>query len=238
MKVRFRTSAPWTVLFGASGSGKSTILRVVAGLERADQGRVALGSIDLGYPPQSGPFVLPSQVLFDTKERLWTPPHLRPIRTAPQQAWLHKRTVRDNVLWVARSKDRDELKDQVFSIFRLSDLTEKNVKELSGGQRQRVSVARAVLAAIAPANPPGVHLLLMDEPFAGMDAALRDALLPELKNFLREHRLAALSVTHDVGEAFLLGAEVVRIAEGQVVAQGPVAEVLAEERKRLLGLLG
>jgi molybdate transport system ATP-binding protein len=79
-------------------------------------------------------------------------------------------------------------------------------------------------------------ILLLDEPFAGLDAGVRDALIANLRSWLGDTPI--VSVTHDVGEAFLLGAEVVRIAEGRVVAQGPVAEVLAEERKRLLGVLG
>jgi molybdate transport system ATP-binding protein len=75
---------------------------------------------------------------------------------------------------------------------------------------------------------------LLDEPFSGLDNAMRDQLLPELQAWLQRQKIPVLSVTHDVGEAFQLGAEVIRLAEGKVVRQGPVAEVLAGERLRLL----
>ncbi len=80
------------------------------------------------------------------------------------------------------------------------------------------------------------RVLLLDEPFAGLDAELRAGLIATLKSWLGP--VPVISVTHDVEEAFLLGAEVVRVAAGRVVAQGPVAEVLAGERERLRRVLG
>jgi molybdate transport system ATP-binding protein len=78
---------------------------------------------------------------------------------------------------------------------------------------------------------------LLDEPFTGQDLRLRDELIEELRGWLRLIRRPVLSVTHDVGEAFQLGAEVIKLSEGRVVLQGPVATVLAEERTRLMGQL-
>jgi molybdate transport system ATP-binding protein len=75
--------------------------------------------------------------------------------------------------------------------------------------------------------------LLLDEPFSGLDLRLRDELLLELHAWLTRRNIPVLSVTHDVGEAFQLEAEIIKIAGGRVVAQGPVGEVLAEERRRL-----
>jgi molybdate transport system ATP-binding protein len=92
-----------------------------------------------------------------------------------------------------------------------------------------VSVVRAAAGARG-------GVLLLDEPFSGLDAGVRDRLIEDLRGWLGN--TPVVSVTHDVGEAFLLGAEVVKIAGGRVVAQGPVGEVLAEERKRLVGILG
>jgi molybdate transport system ATP-binding protein len=79
-----------------------------------------------------------------------------------------------------------------------------------------------------------IHVLLLDEPFTGLDRALRDELITDLLVWQEKSRVPILSVTHDVTEAFQLGAEVIKIAEGHVVQQGPVAEVLAAERERLL----
>ena len=75
---------------------------------------------------------------------------------------------------------------------------------------------------------------MLDEPFSGLDVALRDELLAELREWLSRWKTPVLSVTHDVGEAFQLDAEVIKIADGRVVQQGPVAEVLVEERRRLI----
>jgi molybdate transport system ATP-binding protein len=77
-------------------------------------------------------------------------------------------------------------------------------------------------------------LLLLDEPFNGMDIALRDEIMRDMREWTEKNDVCVLSVTHDVAEAFQLGAEVIKIAEGKVVAQGPVEVVLAEERERLL----
>ncbi len=107
-------------------------------------------------------------------------------------------------------------------------------QELSGGERQRVAVVRAAAAAVSLG--PGT-LLLLDEPLTGLDLARQEELLDELRLWLAENGVPVLSVTHDIGEAFQLGAEVIRIADGKVVAQGPVTAVLADDRQRLMDQL-
>ena len=94
-------------------------------------------------------------------------------------------------------------------------------------------MARAVVSAVT-FRSPGTAVLLLDEPFSGLDTAVRDELLAELMGWLVRWKTPVLSVTHDVGEAFQLGAEVIRIADGKTVQQGPVGEVLNEERRRLM----
>jgi molybdate transport system ATP-binding protein len=213
LKVGFEVSAPWTVLFGASGSGKSTILRAIAGLVRPDAGRIEVQG----------------RVVFDSGSRVWVPAHRRELRWAGQRAALFPRmTVAENLGFGMDRASKEEL-DGALKGFYLKGLGERKEEGLSGGERQRVSVARAAVGARG-------RMLLLDEPFAGLDAAVRDRLIGDLKRWMGE--TPVISVTHDVGEAFLLGAEVVRIAEGRVVGQGPVETVLGGERERLLGWLG
>jgi molybdate transport system ATP-binding protein len=139
--------------------------------------------------------------------------------------------------WRSHPEDEENVLDEVLELMRLATLADRGTEKLSGGERQRVSVARAVAAA---ATYDGVDkaLLLLDEPFAGLDSVLRDELAIALRDWLARWEVPVLSVSHDVGECYLLGAEVVRMAEGQIMEQGPVEIVLAEERRRLMERLG
>lgn len=161
----------------------------------------------------------------------------RRIPLASQQAALFPHmTVKGNLEFGRELPTRDfeqeqELDTERFQdlvrLFRISDLLGRYPAQLSGGQAQRVSVARALM-------PRYSRMVLLDEPFTGLEQALRNELLLTLKQWTREHRLPVLSVTHDVTEALLLEAEVIKLHEGRIVAQGPAQEVLAEERLQLL----
>jgi molybdate transport system ATP-binding protein len=177
----------------------------------------------------------------DRKTRRWVPPHGRPVRCAGQTARLFPhRTVRQNSVygqgWHSKPADAMNIAEDVMRLFRLSGLAERLPHELSGGERQRASVARAIVSAVTFAGP-GEALLLLDEPFAGLDLKLRDELVAELQTWLLPWKIPVLSVTHDVSEVFLLRAETIRMEDGRVVDQGPASRVLAAERERLLGQL-
>jgi molybdate transport system ATP-binding protein len=135
--------------------------------------------------------------------------------------------------WLAKPAQASEIAEETMSLFQLRELADRSPVELSGGERQRVSVARAVFSAVT-FEGQGQALLLLDEPFNGLDAALRDELLAGLRDWLTRWKIPVLSVTHTLGEAFQLQAEVIKIADGRVVEQGPVETVLAKERQRLL----
>ena len=231
LNVSFTLGGEWTVLFGPSGSGKSTVLRTIAGFVRPDAGKIVCGPME--------------RVLVDTATREFVRPHLRPVRSAAQTPRLFPRMeVLRNVMygvdWKTRAGefggDVREVVDEVMRLFRLGTLAKRLPGDLSGGERQRVSVARAVVSA-ATFDGPGRALLLLDEPFTGLDSELRDELAISLRGWLGRWKVPVLSVSHDVGEVFLLRAEVIRMAEGQVVEQGPAEVVLAGERERLLGRL-
>ncbi len=220
--VSFSLKQPWTVLFGPSGSGKTTILRCIAGFVR----------------PDSGQIVSRMQTLFDSAGKISVPAHRRPIRSAGQVARLfpHMTLLRNLVYGSGggpEPADSMVIAEELMAAFGLKGLEDRMPEQLSGGERQRAAVIRAVVAAI---TFDGVEkpLLLLDEPFSGLDLATRDELVGVLRSWLTRWKIPVFSVTHTLGEAFQLGAEVIKIADGRVIEQGAVEVVLAEERLRLL----
>lgn len=229
LDVTIALNTPWTVIFGPSGSGKSTILRAACGL---------LPKADLA----SAFFTLSGE-----RDQLDGPisiaPHLRRIGYAPQGAVLFPHlSVKDNIAFAAdarqaraasthqaRAASTQTIADSI-NLFDLGALADRMPHNLSGGERQRVNLARAFAV-------PEARLLLLDEPFTGVDRALRDALLPRMQQRIAQLGVPVLSVTHDVEEALLLGAEVIRLEQGSVIDQGPAPRVLAEERARMLNIL-
>lgn len=219
LQAAFSTSAPWTVLFGPSGSGKSTLLRAIAGLLRPDHGSITLNG----------------QVVCDREQNLWIGPRARPSRWSAQTATLfpHMTIARNLAFGLTQSRslsasDRRDAVAQALHHFRLTTLSARYPAQLSGGEQQRVAVARTAIGARG-------KVLLLDEPFTGLDSPVRDRLIEDLRAWLGD--TPVLSVTHSVAEALLLQAHVVRLADGKVAAQGPAALVLKEERERLLTIL-
>ena len=225
----FVLTQPWTILFGPSGSGKTTILRTIAGFVPPDAGEIVYG------PTQ--------RTLVSTTQGLFVPPHRRPVRTAGQTARLFPQlTVKDNVLYgmnraSAHNESSHDTLTEIMTMMRLHLLANGLPGALSGGERQRVSVARAVASAIS-FDGSEKPLLLLDEPFAGLDTVLRDELALALRAALSRWKIPVLSVSHDIAECHLLDAEILRIADGKLLDQGPATLVLAHERQRLLARLG
>ena len=174
-----------------------------------------------------------STVLFDSTTRAFLPAHCRNVRLAAQVPMLFPNmSVRRNIAFGVPAAS-PEIASEALQRFRLESLAEAMPWQLSGGERQRVAVARAAASAIACDN----SLLLLDEPFAGLHLPLRDQLLDDLRSWLSSSRTPVLSVTHDVGEAFQLGAEVIKLSDGKVTHQGPVETTLASERDHLIARL-
>jgi molybdate transport system ATP-binding protein len=228
--VNFALTERWTILFGPSGSGKTTILRAIAGLLRPDHARI-VSTVCPGTDQER------SFTLVDTGTGIFLPPHKRVVTLAPQRPSLFPHlTVLENMKYGMNLFVRDEVETEardrgianLLSSFQISHVAGKRPAELSGGEAQRVNLARAAATG-------GGRLLMLDEPFTGLDLSLRNDLIANLQS--RQQRPYAgqvLSVTHDIAEAFQLNAEIIRISEGRIVAQGPAATVLAEERTRLL----
>lgn len=223
LSVRFSLSQPWTVLFGPTGSGKTTTLRSIAGFSKPDAGKI----------------VAAGKLMFSSEGRVFVPPHQRPIRSSAQGSRLFPHmTLRENIVFGSGrrpgSVSTNGIVEDVLLLFDLKEMRDRMPRDLSGGEAQKAVVARAVASAVTSPDHP---ILLLDEPFSGLDVRVRDDLLVRLRNRLAEWKIPVLSVTHDIAEAFQLQAEVIKIADGRVVMQGPVEIALAEERARLLAQL-
>lgn len=203
-------NAQWTVVFGHSGSGKTSLLRFLAGL----------------WMPEGAALFLGGATLTDT------PAHERRIVLLAQHPKLFpNKSAYENVLFKTAGKGRAGFDDGHFWLQRLKvDHVEKQMPhQLSGGEQQRVAIARALITA--------PKVLLMDESFSGTDRALRAELIGTLKQWATESSAQIISVTHDVAEAFECADQVVKLADGRVIAQASPQEVLAEERAELLNAL-
>jgi ABC-type molybdate transport system ATPase subunit len=214
IEAHFSLNHPWTVLFGPSGAGKSSILRMLAGLSAPDEGHIVLGG----------------NTLLDTTRGFSIPPGRRAIGFVTQQAALfpHLR-VSENVAFGIRHlprKARATRIDEMLRLFGAEHLAQRRTPELSGGERQRVALARALA--------PSPRLLLLDEPLSALDGSSAQDILSRLMAL----DLRVLYVSHDLPEIWRIPAQVVLLHHGQVAATGPLQQVLANSRDRLLQQLG
>jgi molybdate transport system ATP-binding protein len=193
-----------SALFGPSGCGKTTVLRALAGLERA-AGRVALGD----------------EVWQDDARGLFLPTHRRAIGYVIQDAALFPHLdVRGNLDYARRrAGDARVALDPVVELLGIGALMARWPDTLSGGERQRVAIARALAA--------GPRLLLMDEPLAALDAARKGEVLPYLERLHRELALPIVYVSHALDEVARLAHQLVLMERGRVVAAGALGEVMA-----------
>ncbi len=207
LDVAFRAPTPGvTVLFGASGSGKSTVLAVVAGLLRPRSGRVALDGA----------------ALLDTAARVDVPAERRRCGVVFQDAKLLPHlSVETNLRYGERRAPRDAAGPgfaEVVALLGIAPLLRRRPRMLSGGERQRVALGRALLS-----RP---RLLLMDEPLAALDGPRKAEILPFIERLRDVSGLPVLYVTHALDEVDRLADTLVLMEAGRVLATGPL-EVLA-----------
>jgi molybdate transport system ATP-binding protein len=198
-----------SALLGPSGCGKTTVLRALAGLERA-----------------AGRVVVSGTVWQDDAHARFVPTHQRAIGYVIQEAALFTHlNVLDNLRYAQRRAapllDRDApclTFDKIIGLMDLGPLLKRQTRGLSGGERQRVAIARAL------ASQP--RLLLMDEPLAGLDGARKADILPSLQRLHAELALPIVYVSHAMDEVAALAQHVVLMADGRSVAAGPAADLL------------
>jgi len=192
-------------IYGPSGSGKTTILRAIAGLYRPARARVSCGG----------------QRWTDTDLRLHVATHHRRVGFVFQEYALFPHlTARDNVLAALRHQpaaQRLPAATDWLDAVHLAELASRRPAELSGGQRQRVALARAL------AREPAV--LLLDEPFAAVDQAVRHHLRDELDEVRRRAPMPVVLVTHDFRDVVRLATHVLLLKSGSIVAMGSLAEI-------------
>ena len=219
LHVKCRFASGWTVIFGHSGAGKSTLLRLLAGLDRDTRGNTAQGRV-----------ALDGTVLTDTAGGVWTTPGRRKTALVSQQPSLFPHlSVEANVAYGLSGVDRAERARRVTEMLELAgatDLIDRRPQDLSGGQAQRVALARALA--------PAPRLLLLDEPFSALDGTASDALVDRLQVWLRANNVQTVIATHDATDAFATAAEVALLSEGRLASFGPAADVLKEERERIV----
>ncbi len=193
-----------TAVLGLSGCGKTTMLRVLAGFERADRGVVELGGITLDGGSS------------------YVAPERRSIGYVPQEGALfpHLNVAANVGFGLSRSERRGNTVTELLDLVGLGALARRYPHQLSGGEQQRVALARAL--ARRPA------LLLLDEPFSSLDASLRARMREEVRTLLREQGVTSVLVTHDQEEALSLADVLAVLRDGRIVQQGTPEQLYHE----------
>jgi len=207
LQVRFTLSEELAVLYGPSGSGKSSTLHAIAGLLRPHAGRISLGD----------------DVLFDATAGIDVPARRRGMGYVFQDyALFPHRTVFQNVAAPLApllghrlgAQERAHV-ESLLAAFELTPIAGSYPSQISGGQRQRTALARALAA--------GPRLLLLDEPFNALDSDLRARMRREVLQIRERFKVPILLITHDEADAAVFGRQVIRIEEGRIVEARPRA---------------
>jgi molybdate transport system ATP-binding protein len=201
----FASETGVTALFGRSGSGKTSLLRVIAGLSRPDEGRL----------------VVDGEVLLDTRERIFVPMNRRRFGYVFQEGRLFPHlSVRRNLNYgswfAAKATPRSDF-NRVVDLLGIEALLDRRPETLSGGEKQRVAIGRALLSS--------PRLLLMDEPLAALDDERKAEILPYLERLRDEVAMPIVYVSHSVAEVVRLADRVVMLKDGRVHAAGTPGDV-------------
>ncbi len=218
LDVSFEAPPGVTVLFGRSGSGKTTTVNAVAGLLRPEAGRAAADGWEL----------------FDIARGAWLPPHRRRLGYIFQEGRLFPHlTVRRNLLygrWFAPKESPGEDMGRIVEMLGIGHLLGRRPGALSSGEKQRVAIGRALLAS--------PRLILADEPLASLDEARKAEILPYFERLRDEVSVPVLYVSHSAAEVARLATTVIALEDGRAVRQGPAVEVLGDPTVTPVGARG
>lgn len=214
LKAEFSCGAGITALFGQSGSGKTSVINMIAGLLRPERGRIAVDG----------------RMLFDSAAKTDIPPHRRRIGYVFQDARLFPHlTVRQNLLYgrhFSPAAQRYAPFDQVVELLGIAPLLGRRPSGLSGGEEQRVAIGRALLTS--------PRILLMDEPLASLDDARKSEILPYIERLRDQIGLPILYVSHAMDEVARLADTMVLMENGAVAAVGSIEDLSARTDLPLL----
>ncbi|MBS9776237.1 MAG: ATP-binding cassette domain-containing protein [Fusobacterium sp.] len=220
LEIAFSMNNGILAVIGESGSGKSMLLKSIAGIENIDAGYV---NID-------------SKIFFDDKKNINIPVKDRRIGYLFQSYALFPHlTVIENIMLVIKSKNKIDKKNKAESLlkkFKILSLANKFPDKISGGEKQRVALARIL------ATEPDI--LLLDEPFSALDTNLKWEIEYDLINFLKEYKKPTIFVTHDMNEALRVGEKILVLSKGKRVDFGLKNEILSSpnnlETAKFMGL--
>ncbi len=188
------------IITGPSGGGKTSLLRMIAGLMRPEQGRIEVGG----------------EIWLDTRAGIHMPSQRRRVGMVFQEyALFPNMSVRENLSYALPRGKSADLIEELISIMEIEELVERYPQTLSGGQQQRVAVARSLVR-----RP---RLMLLDEPLSALDLAMRSKLQDYILRVHKRYGLTTLMVSHDTGEIRKMGQRVLRLQDGVMIDEGPPA---------------
>ena len=205
----FEVPAGFTVLFGPSGAGKTSVLDCIAGIKTPDSGKIKIDE----------------KVMFESERSLNVPASQRHLAYVFQSLALFPHlSVSENVAYGIKDESKDVTEERcrtMLTQFGIEHLRARRPRDLSGGERQRVALARSLVT-----DP---RALLLDEPLAALDRPTRKRIVDDLRSWNAARAVPILYVTHSVREALALGERVLVMEKGRVVASGVPSELLNPE---------
>jgi molybdate transport system ATP-binding protein len=194
----------FVAFYGDSGAGKSSFLRILAGLIKPDSGSIRVGN----------------EYWFDSAKKINIPPQQRKIGFVFQEdALFPNMTVIENIAFALPKREDQQWLEEILSIINLKDLENRAIHTLSGGQKQRVSIARAI------ARKPAI--LLLDEALSALDHGMRSELQDYILSLHEKLQLSSIMVSHDLGEISKMADLVFVIENGKITRSGDVLSIFS-----------
>ncbi len=194
-------------LYGNSGAGKTSILRMIAGLMQPDKGSI----------------IINEKCWLDTANGTSLKPQQRKTGFVFQEyALFPNMTVKENLMYALEKGQNNAIINELISIVELEDLQYRRPEELSGGQKQRVALARALV------RKP--EILMLDEPLSALDIKMRSVLQDYILKVHKEFNLTTILVSHDIGEVIKMSDKILVIEEGKITKQGTPMEVFSNKK--------